>query len=168
MKLNEVATPTEYKLFLDLDGVVFDFETGVDQILQIDRASMSNTQFYKKLEGALSKGANVYNRLPLMPDFHLLWDHIKKYDPTILTSTGHRLPEIIKMQKQEQVAKTFPPHIKMITVEHSHLKSNYAAPTHILIDDRAKSIDPWKEKGGIGILHTSAEDTIRQLKLLGL
>lgn len=167
MKLTEIAVP-EYKFYLDLDGVVFDFVKGVNEILNIDRDSMSNTQFYKVLEKALANGVDVYNRLPVMHDFPTLWAYIKHHDPTILTSTGHRLPQIIKKQKEEQVAQTFPPHIKMITVEHSYLKAEYAAPNHILIDDRAKSIDPWKEKGGIGILHTSAESTIKQLKDLGL
>ena len=47
-------------------------------------------------------------------------------------------------------------------------KHEYAAPNHILIDDRDKAILPWREAGGIGILHTSANDTIAQLKELGL
>jgi len=35
-------------------------------------------------------------------------------------------------------------------------------------DDRESNIDQWRAAGGIGILHTSASDTIRQLKKLGL
>jgi hypothetical protein len=31
-----------------------------------------------------------------------------------------------------------------------------------------QTIDEWNAKGGIGILHTSAADTIKQLKKLGL
>ena len=45
-------------------------------------------------------------------------------------------------------------------------KQNYGKPKDILIDDRAPNIERWVEMGGIGILHTSAEDTIRQLKEL--
>jgi hypothetical protein len=33
----------------------------------------------------------------------------------------------------------------------------------ILIDDRTDNIEAWKEAGGIGILHTSVEDTLKQL-----
>ena len=36
----------------------------------------------------------------------------------------------------------------------------------VLIDDRQKNIDAWIEAGGIGILHTSAANTINQLKAL--
>ena len=45
-------------------------------------------------------------------------------------------------------------------------KAEYAHPYSILIDDREKSIDPWRTKGGIGILHTSAEETIAQLQAI--
>jgi hypothetical protein len=36
----------------------------------------------------------------------------------------------------------------------------------ILVDDRNKSIDPWVEAGGIGVLHKSVPDTIGQLREL--
>jgi len=55
-----------------------------------------------------------------------------------------------------------------LTLAQAYLKKNYAAPNHILIDDRKSNIDEWRAEGGIGILHTSAADTIRQLKKLGL
>jgi hypothetical protein len=38
----------------------------------------------------------------------------------------------------------------------------------ILIDDYIKNINEFKAKGGIGIHHTSAQNTIFQLKKLGL
>ena len=47
-------------------------------------------------------------------------------------------------------------------------RDNSENPDAILIDDRLKSIGPWRQKGGIGILHTDANETIRQLKRLGL
>ena len=56
----------------------------------------------------------------------------------------------------------------MIVVDGGKEKYQYAAPNHILIDDRLVSIEPWVNAGGIGILHTSAVDTIEQLKELGL
>ena len=38
----------------------------------------------------------------------------------------------------------------------------------ILIDDFASNIKRWEAAGGIGILHKNANDTIQQLKKLGL
>jgi hypothetical protein len=42
----------------------------------------------------------------------------------------------------------------------------YAFEGSILVDDRQKNIDSWVENGGIGIVHTSAENTINELKKL--
>jgi hypothetical protein len=49
-----------------------------------------------------------------------------------------------------------------------HEKQLFAGENKILIDDLAKTIDEWNAKGGIGILHTSAANTIKELKKLGL
>lgn len=38
----------------------------------------------------------------------------------------------------------------------------------ILIDDREKTIREWREAGGTGILHVSAEKTRTELKRLGV
>ena len=43
---------------------------------------------------------------------------------------------------------------------------SYAREGNVLIDDRQKNIDAWVAAGGIGIVHTSAADTIEQLKTL--
>ena len=40
-------------------------------------------------------------------------------------------------------------------------------PESILIDDYEKNIREWQEAGGTAILHTSAENTMEQLKELG-
>ena len=44
----------------------------------------------------------------------------------------------------------------------------YAKPNRILIDDYSETIERWRAAGGKGILHTSADDTIKQLKMYGL
>ncbi|GAG55785.1 unnamed protein product, partial [marine sediment metagenome] len=58
--------------------------------------------------------------------------------------------------------------IPTLVTRKSAEKAQYAEPNAILIDDRTKSIQPWTAAGGIGILHTSAQDSINQLKQLGL
>jgi hypothetical protein len=47
-------------------------------------------------------------------------------------------------------------------------KPNYSKRNSILIDDRQDTIDAWNAGGGIGIHHTSAANTIKKLKELGL
>jgi len=56
-------------------------------------------------------------------------------------------------------------HLILRSPEH---KKDFAAPNSILIDDREDNIDSWKKAGGIGILHKSANETIKELKKLSL
>ena len=59
------------------------------------------------------------------------------------------------------------PNTKLILAR-SYNKKKYAAPNHILIDDRADNIQQWKDAGGIGILYTSADQVNKELDKLGL
>jgi len=47
-------------------------------------------------------------------------------------------------------------------------KQLFSGENRILIDDLPNTIEEWNAKGGIGILHTSAANTIKELKKLGL
>jgi hypothetical protein len=48
-------------------------------------------------------------------------------------------------------------------VESAQLKKDFALPKRILVDDYAKNIQGWNNNKGIGILHTSAANSIKQL-----
>lgn len=65
-------------------------------------------------------------------------------------------------EKRQWVAEHFGVPDSNIIVDKEKFK--WAAPNHILIDDRMKSIGPWRAADGIGILHTSPEDTLKQLE----
>ena len=124
--------------------------------------------FWKAVDKWVKSGKPFFGAMEPLEDAFELWDYIKEYFPTILSATGHI--HTAKTEKREWVEK----HLGDTTagmalfVRSSSDKAQYAAPNHILIDDREKSIEPWIEAGGIGILHTSANTTIKQLKELGL
>ena len=65
-------------------------------------------------------------------------------------------------EKRQWVARHFGMPDEDVIIEHD--KEIYAAPNHILIDDRKNNISKWLAAGGIGILHTSPDDTIKQLE----
>jgi len=162
------ATATPKIIALDMDGVLADFDLGVEYLLGAPRSSFSKDELDNKINSLLMRGHAVYNTFPQMKDAKELWEYCSKYDPFILTATGHEYPEVAGDQKREWIEENFPYKLTVITVPHSHLKANYATPNRILIDDREKSIIPWREAGGVGILHKNAKDTIAQLKELGL
>lgn len=49
--------------------------------------------------------------------------------------------------------------------KHNFMHRKHAA-NQVLVDDRPDNINPWIAAGGIGILHTSVEDSIKQLRKL--
>ena len=99
-----------------------------------------------------------------MEDGKTYWDYIKKYDVELLSSPSRSATS--RLGKRLWVRNNMPG-IKL-TLAQARNKQNYAAPNHILIDDRESNIEQWRSQGGIGILHTSAADTISKLKELGL
>lgn len=174
MKIKEISEKTNtYKLRVDLDGVLANFVKGVNKLLNkeySDEKYNSDTAYKKEMWDAVNeysrKGGKLWQELELMSDAMELWNYIKKYNPEILSSCGG--DEGARKQKPIWVEEHFGKGIKVNIVDKSNLKAGHATPDSILIDDSKKSINPWKDKAGIGILHKSAKDTIKELKKLGL
>lgn len=181
MKLIEVAETTEYKIFVDLDGVLADFQAGMEKAMskvfggthvhdedEYERSSKYRSKMWTGLRKYQDDhGGELWHELPLMPDAQQLWNYVKNYNTEILTATGN--PEYgAGDQKYRWVAKHIDPNVKVNLTRKAAEKSQMAAPHHILIDDKMKAIKPWVDAGGIGVLHTSAANTIAQLKKLGL
>lgn len=161
----------QYDLYVDLDGVIVNFAdftkdlTGID----IDNAGKEDrNKFWKHVERHVKQGNPFFASMkPLVDAFHL-WNYVRKYDPTILSATGHIFGAGNEKRAWVREHLGHKAADKAIFVHNSHDKAKYATPTSILIDDRAKSIGPWTEAGGIGVLHKTAELTIKQLKEMGL
>lgn len=167
MKLFELNT--DYKIFVDLDGVMADLDKLVKERTgkTFDQLRATGTGFTKFCAAQRAEGFTIFDNLDKMPGADYLWAYLVKYNPDILTATGHPT-EKSTAEKIRWVMDNLSGYDQILTTISGADKHKYAAPNHILIDDRMKAIGPWREAGGIGILHTSAEDTISQLKLLGL
>ena len=109
-------------------------------------------------------GASFWIKLKQLPDGQTLWNYIKPFNPTLLSAPSQE--ESSKIGKRVWVKQNIPG-AKLILRPASQ-KQQFSGENQILIDDRVDNIEQWKSKGGIGILHTSASDTIKQLKELGL
>ena len=70
--------------------------------------------------------------------------------------------------KEERIQEHYPYGWKFKIGSHAKDKHKHAAPGDILIDDKALNIEQWIAAGGIGILHTSADDILDQLCRLGV
>jgi len=161
------SPPMEYKIYSDMDGVLTDFDKSFEKYSKgipprEYEKKFGKDGFWKLIDGEGKVGFWV--GMPWMEDAKQYWDYIKDYDVELLSSPSRS--ETSRLGKRLWVRNNMPG-IKL-TLAQAYNKKNYAEPNHILIDDRESNIEQWKEAGGIGILHTSAADTINQLKALGL
>ncbi|HET8726798.1 MAG TPA: hypothetical protein VFO41_04720 [Alphaproteobacteria bacterium] len=148
------------KLFLDLDGVLADFDRGVEAVTG-KRPDQLRT---KEMWRALSQEPDFFGSLEMMTDAQVLWEFCEPHRPTILTGLPHGswAPE----QKRRWVANMLGAHIRVITCM-SREKHRHAGPGHVLVDDRESAREPWERGGGTFILHTSAANSIAALKNQG-
>ncbi len=153
----------KYSIFVDMDGVLTDFIKGYYELTGKDITGEfhDSKEFWDPINDA---GYNFWINLKWTKDGKKLWNYIKKYDPEILSSPSRQ--DDSRVAKHDWVKKELPG-VHLILRSPSN-KKEFASPNSILIDDRESNIDQWKKAGGIGILHTSTEDTIKELKKLSL
>jgi hypothetical protein len=118
--------------------------------------------------------SDIFLRLPPMSDAHTLWNFIKPYNPIILTAKPRdefRIPTA-EADKKKWMLQQFGHPSDKIEVVYRNEKQHFAINKqdnrpNLLIDDHRKNVAEYSSAGGIGVLHTSANSTIRQLKQIG-
>jgi hypothetical protein len=144
------------KLFLDLDGVLADFDRGVKELT----GKPPEEQGLRSMWRALARHPDFFNTLSFMADADILWAFCRPHEPTILT--GLPLGSWAPAQKARWVSRMLGGDTPLITCL-SRDKPRYSKPGHVLVDDRARARAGWEAKGGVFIHHTSAERSIAQL-----
>jgi hypothetical protein len=163
----------KYKIYLDMDGVVADFDKRFT-----DLAGMGPSEFEEKYGknafwDFIDEGDNklvFWIGIPPMSDAKQLVDFVSNYDYEMLTAPSLKKQSVMGkgLWMKNQTNKGLFPFKPKVNYKSAKNKKDFAAPNHILIDDREDNINSWIAAGGVGILHTSAASTINQLKKLGL
>jgi hypothetical protein len=171
MKFKQFLTESEYTIYVDMDGVLCDFLKSVSTIIKKDVKNFEDwSKIREKTWMLISKeGVDFWSNLEWKPDGKKLWFYIQKYKPNILSAYPIKSPnkEYAQKGKLIWIEKNLQNVNKVYLVKGIE-KQNFATSTSILIDDAKRNIEQWISKGGIGILHKNSNDTIKQLKALGL
>lgn len=155
----------KYQIYCDMDGVLTDFDERFDFYAGIGPREYESKYGTEKFWNLIDKaGVGFWVGMKWMPDGKQLWNYIKPYSPIILSAPSKQSES--RLGKRLWVRNNIP-NTKLILSKASE-KRNYSGKYHILIDDRPSNIQQWIQDGGIGIFHTSAQNTIEQLKKLGL
>lgn len=129
-------------LFCDLDGILADFEKGVENTFGENICDIRPS----KLWSVINKSTTFFGNLPWMPKGRELWERIKEYDPIIITCVPTGCCTATE-QKIRWCQRELGPDIKVITCLTKD-KSNYCYSRLFLIDNRLPVLNSWKEKGG--------------------
>ena len=165
------------EIFVDLDGVLADFNSTFDRMNGLDSISIHNMSdqeiqkrrhlLYDTLPYFVEKGYWV--DLNPVSDFELGMEFLRQLNIPIKilssTSSIENLFEKVKLQKLQWLNK-YSIEFEPIFVPGKQLKLSYAQKGNILIDDTLDTIEHWHIKGGIGIHHRSWKNTIAELKKL--
>jgi hypothetical protein len=146
-------------LFLDLDGVLADFDAGAKRVLGMLPRPFEEKYGKREFWRRLARAKDFYATLPLMPDAMELFEAVKHLQPTILT--GLPLGNWAAPQKVKWSAEHFPGTRIITTMARDKYK--HMTGMDVLVDDRADHRDKWEAAGGTFIHHKNARDSLRQL-----
>ena len=154
------------QIYCDMDGVLADFENGVKDMIG---GKFSDARWDELPD-------DFFLQLEPMKDANKLWGFIGKYDPVILTATPRSERGPISARAPDDKTRWMKRWFgvdtnRMYPVQRVN-KANFATDgrdsrPNLLIDDHLKNIQAFQKAGGIGVRHTSASDTIKQLKEIG-
>lgn len=147
---------TAPRLYLDLDGVMADFNHHFPATFQLDHRHLASKEIWAKINAHPSYFLDMPLCLGALDFFH----SIERFKPIVLTACSKDNFENVARQKRQWVQKHLSPSVTVLPVHGSRFKPMFMhAPGDILIDDYESNIVGWNAEGGIGIHHTDFPST---------
>lgn len=150
------------RLFLDMDGVLADFDRRATEILGMHPVEYERLHGLNSIWQRMYETEDFFYSFDPMPDAFDLLDGTAHLSPTVLT--GVPRGGWAEEQKRRWIRDRLTGYgdLPVITC-FSRNKRDHCEPGDILIDDRAQYRHLWEEAGGTFILHTSAADSLAKL-----
>lgn len=162
----------KYKLFIDLDGVLADFDGKVEELTGI-RPDRSKPGLEKMMWKAIEDHGRFYADLEPMSDATDLLDWLNAHAKDFTVLTGITTSPGCADQKREWCASWLGQDIPVITCASKDKateawKVTPSGTVPVIVDDWTKYQSVWEESGGVFIVHTSAAKSIAKLRELGI
>jgi len=157
--------------YLDMDGVLADFDRGLRELAGIEPRSVNDArppEYEDAMWAAIRAVPHFYLELPPMNGAMDLFRRLNSLDGVrceILTGIPKPRRNIATAaeDKREWVRRHLSPDMKCNIVMKEEKPRFCHGPESVLIDDTQANIDAWEAMGGTGILHVSAEETLRAI-----
>lgn len=158
--------PIATKIYLDMDGVIADFEGKYKELYNVSPEFTRNNKQYRGLFHDFIAGNN-FAKLDMLPGAVRLIDYLNTLPmPTEILSSTANVDDHEDMMRQKSFwLNAHNVTFKQNFVPGKRLKKNYATPTSLLIDDTLSNITDWREAGGIAIWHKDVDSTLKLLQM---
>lgn len=171
-----------YTVYFDLDGVIVDFIRGIESRFGVKFPySKSGSELYEVMDRHYE---DVFTHLPILPGADSFLDLYRTNPgrvkfltavPKHWTANMYFAGRDCKINWLRQYIPDLNELSDIVVVGDKETKQFYANSYSILVDDHYKTIQQWKQKGGIGIAYPSgglskdfqlmlAEEVIEELK----
>ena len=152
------------KVYFDLDGVLANFDRGVEELAGFHRGGVDANSGVPDddMWEAIAKVPHFYDKLELMPGAKEFFDSVyRMFGDKVEILTGVPKPKrnipTAAEDKANWVHRMLAPDIKVNTVLREEKKNFCTGLDCVLIDDLKKNIDEWEAYGGTGILYGPEE-----------
>jgi len=149
------------QIFLDLDGVMADFEGHFLKQFGVPHDSFNDAEMWKKINSV----QHYFLDMEVMEGAYEFFNYLEQFNPIILTACPRSNYQAAAIQKRQWVRKNLSQDIMILPILGGKNKAMFIHQEgDILIDDMAKNCNSWTEHGGYAIMHTDFENTKNQLE----
>lgn len=144
------------RLYLDLDGVMADFDGSFPRVFGLDHRDMADDAMWK----IINTHPTFFRELPPMAGAIDFMDWVRPLQPIVLTACPKSNYAHVASQKRDWVRAHLGADVTVLPVWGGASKPLFMhAPGDVLIDDYRRNTEAWEAAGGIAILHRGFDGT---------